>query len=109
MVVSEERERGGGGYCCFDEGCLPPSWFYLADRTSLLPRAGKLYSRDVFAFLCLAIAAAAAAGGTVAAKAPSLLNRHQTEEWKGWMQVRKRGWGRGKRCADWARFETTKN
>ena len=71
------------------------SWFYLADRTSLLPRAGKLYSRDVFAFLCLAIAAAAAAGGTVAAKAPSLLNRHQTEEWKGWMQVSGREGGGG--------------
>ena len=33
--------------------------------------------------------------GTVAAKAPSLLNRHQTEEWKGWMQVRGREGGGG--------------
>ena len=45
------------------------------------------YSRDVLAFLFLVLTLVAMATSRVQHKAPLLLNRKQTEEWKGWMQV----------------------
>ena len=61
--------------------------FYCCDRTALSAGGAKSYSRDFFAFLSLALLAAAALGSTHSCKQPTLLNRDQTEEWKGWMQV----------------------
>lgn len=45
------------------------------------------YSRDVLAFLFLVLTLVAMATSRVQHKVPLLLNRKQTEEWKGWMQV----------------------
>lgn len=45
------------------------------------------YSRDVLAFLFVILTLAAAVTSQNKVKAPLLLNRKQTEEWKGWMQV----------------------
>ena len=65
------------------------------------------YSRDVLVFIFGVLTCVAFGSSLTAVKAPSLLNRSQTEEWKGWMQVRGRrgvnsstnlrgrgGWGR---------------
>ena len=46
------------------------------------------YSRDVLAFLFLVLTLVALATSRQPSKQPVLLNRKQTEEWKGWMQVR---------------------
>lgn len=51
-----------------------------------LPSPSQSYSRDTFMFISLAILAATGGYSTHNCK-PSLLNRDQTEEWKGWMQI----------------------
>lgn len=61
--------------------------FFLADRTSLFPDAKKHYSHDVFWFIYGTLVFVAAAYSLANDKTPGLLNRDQTEEWKGWMQV----------------------
>lgn len=45
------------------------------------------YSRDLLAFVFLLLTLVAAVTSKNTVKAPLLLNRKQTEEWKGWMQV----------------------
>lgn len=60
--------------------------FHLTDRTHVFSDAGKHYSRDVFAFLCLCLLAVSASSATPSHRG-TLLNRDQTDEWKGWMQV----------------------
>lgn len=45
------------------------------------------YSRDIMAFIFLVLTLVAFATSMHQCKAPQLLNRQQTEEWKGWMQV----------------------
>lgn len=73
-------------------------YFYVCDRTAFFGESEKHYSRDLFIFLYTMLCVVAAftslkklaaqpppAGGTQ--KAVNYLNRHQTEEWKGWMQV----------------------
>ncbi|GFR46084.1 hypothetical protein Agub_g7569 [Astrephomene gubernaculifera] len=67
-------------------GCLM-LWYFLSDRTSLLPTGEKSYSRDVFLFIFVALTCAAVGSSLRTFKFPLLLNRPQTEEWKGWMQV----------------------
>lgn len=70
-------------------------YFYICDRTNLLRQSEKSYNRDLFLFLysLLIIVAALTSFKSHHDKSPlsgkSLLylNRHQTEEWKGWMQV----------------------
>ncbi|XP_010931774.1 protein REDUCED WALL ACETYLATION 4 isoform X2 [Elaeis guineensis] len=69
--------------------------FYICDRTNLLGESAKNYNRDIFLFLYfLLIIVAAMTSLTVhhdkspvSGKSIQYLNRHQTEEWKGWMQV----------------------
>ncbi len=63
-------------------------WFYVADRTSLLPEGTKSYSRDTFFFIFLLLVVYCFSSWKKEFKAPVFLNRYQTEEWKGWMQVR---------------------
>ncbi|GLC37059.1 hypothetical protein PLESTB_001396100 [Pleodorina starrii] len=63
------------------------AWYFVADRTTLVPHGDKSYSRDVFVFLFAALTAVAVGTSLRAFKIPLLLNRPQTEEWKGWMQV----------------------
>ncbi len=59
------------------------------------PRLGALcgahtqeYSRDLFLFLFALLVIVAGATSMQPVRTPLLLNRPQTEEWKGWMQVR---------------------
>jgi hypothetical protein len=62
-------------------------WYFLADRTTVVPNGEKSYSRDVFVFVFVALTSVAVGSSIRAFKMPLLLNRPQTEEWKGWMQV----------------------
>ncbi len=90
-------------------------WYFICDRTPLIPEAGKVrelhhssrrganalasntcenspslsqaYSRDLLAFIFLVLTCVAFGSSLQTLKSPVLLNRSQTEEWKGWMQV----------------------
>lgn len=71
------------------------AYFYLCDRTNFFGESKKSYNRDLFLFLYfLLIIVAAITSFTIhhdkspfSGKSILYLNRHQTEEWKGWMQV----------------------
>ncbi|KAJ7968875.1 Protein REDUCED WALL ACETYLATION 1 [Quillaja saponaria] len=70
-------------------------YFYICDRTNTLGESTKNYSRDIFLFLYILLIIVSAMtslkkhSDTSAFSGRSILylNRHQTEEWKGWMQV----------------------
>ena len=62
-------------------------WYYVADRTEVFPRNPKSYSRDVLGFIFLALTLMAGWTSLKPCRTPMLLNRQQTEEWKGWMQA----------------------
>ncbi|CAN6468001.1 unnamed protein product [Victoria cruziana] len=70
-------------------------YFYLCDRTDLFGESQKSYSRDLFLFLYLLLIIVASMTSfkihhdksPFSGKPILYLNRHQTEEWKGWMQV----------------------
>lgn len=70
-------------------------YFYICDRTNLLGDSTKNYNRDLFLFLyALLIIVSAMTSlkkhqdkSAFSGKSILYLNRHQTEEWKGWMQV----------------------
>ncbi|KAL8235913.1 hypothetical protein R6Q59_016994 [Mikania micrantha] len=70
-------------------------YFYICDRTSLIVESTKSYNRDLFLFLyALLIIVSAMTSlkkhsdkSAFSGKSLLYLNRHQTEEWKGWMQV----------------------
>lgn len=70
-------------------------YFYLCDRTHLFPESKKSYSRDLFLFLYILLIIASALTSlkkhndksAFSGKSILYLNRHQTEEWKGWMQI----------------------
>ena len=70
------------------EFCAWMVWYYIADRTTLLPFGAKSYSRDIFATVYAVIVIAAFAGSMRKEKRVMTLSRQQTEEWKGWMQAR---------------------
>nr|XP_009393168.1 PREDICTED: protein REDUCED WALL ACETYLATION 4-like [Musa acuminata subsp. malaccensis] len=71
------------------------AYFYTCDRTDLFGESSKSYNRDIFFFLYfLLIIVAAMTSFKIhhdtspsSSKSVLYLNRHQTEEWKGWMQV----------------------
>ncbi|KAH9606873.1 hypothetical protein KSS87_019707 [Heliosperma pusillum] len=71
------------------------AYFYLCDRTNFFGESKKSYDRDLFLFLYfLLIIVSAVTSFTIhqdksplSGKSILYLNRHQTEEWKGWMQV----------------------
>ncbi|GMH19900.1 hypothetical protein Nepgr_021741 [Nepenthes gracilis] len=71
------------------------AYLYLCDRTNLFGESKKSYNRDLFMFLYfLLLIVAAVTSFTIhqdrssfSGKSILYLNRHQTEEWKGWMQV----------------------
>ncbi|RWR76415.1 protein REDUCED WALL ACETYLATION 2 isoform X1 [Cinnamomum micranthum f. kanehirae] len=71
------------------------AYFYICDRTNLFGESKKSYNRDIFLFLyfLLIIVSAVTSFKIHHDKSPFsgkpilYLNRHQTEEWKGWMQV----------------------
>ncbi|XP_058201298.1 protein REDUCED WALL ACETYLATION 3 [Rhododendron vialii] len=70
-------------------------YFYICDRTDLLGESTKNYNRDLFLFLYILLVIVSALTSlkkhhdksAFSGKAILYLNRHQTEEWKGWMQV----------------------
>lgn len=62
-------------------------WLYVADRTTIITAGPKEYIRDVFLFIFLVLTIVASSYSTTQGRAPRLINRQQTEEWKGWMQV----------------------
>ncbi|KAL2524317.1 O-acetyltransferase family protein [Abeliophyllum distichum] len=70
-------------------------YFYICDRTSFFADSTKSYNRDLFLFLFILLIIASAMTSfkkhhdksAFSGKAILYLNRHQTEEWKGWMQV----------------------
>lgn len=62
-------------------------WWYCVDRTNLLG-SGTKTTRLLDLWAVFAVLTGVAAVTSIRqAKAPVLLNRTQTEEWKGWMQV----------------------
>ncbi|KAL9233223.1 hypothetical protein vseg_008247 [Gypsophila vaccaria] len=71
------------------------AYYYLCDRTNLFGESKKSYNRDLFLFLYfLLIIVSAITSFTIhqdkspiSGRSILYLNRHQTEEWKGWMQV----------------------
>ncbi|KAF9076197.1 Cas1p-domain-containing protein [Rhodocollybia butyracea] len=60
---------------------------FSADRTSLWLKEQKLFSPWTFGFLNLASLAAGGLSLKYSDKDMGFLNREQTDEWKGWMQV----------------------
>ncbi|KAL0457522.1 UNVERIFIED_CONTAM: protein REDUCED WALL ACETYLATION 2 [Sesamum latifolium] len=70
-------------------------YFYICDRTNLLGESKKSYNRDLFLFLYFLLIIVSAITSLkihndkspFSGKSIMYLNRHQTEEWKGWMQV----------------------
>uniref|UniRef100_A0A7C9DUK3 Cas1p 10 TM acyl transferase domain-containing protein n=1 Tax=Opuntia streptacantha TaxID=393608 RepID=A0A7C9DUK3_OPUST len=70
-------------------------YFYVCDRTNLLGDSTKKYNRDLFLFLYFLLIIVSAMTSlkkhqdkaAFSGKSILYLNRHQTEEWKGWMQV----------------------
>ncbi|KDP27955.1 hypothetical protein JCGZ_19035 [Jatropha curcas] len=70
-------------------------YFYLCDRTDFFNSSTKSFNRDLFWFLySLLIIVSAITSFKIhhdrspfSGKPILYLNRHQTEEWKGWMQV----------------------
>jgi len=61
--------------------------FYVCDRTSTFPERTKSYSRDFFIAIFITLAAYGCYQTLRQSKTNAPLNREQTEEWKGWMQV----------------------
>ena len=61
--------------------------YYLCDDNHYFPAAQRTYSRDVFWFLVLLLFVVAAGLTRKETTDGKILNREQTEEWKGWMQV----------------------
>uniref|UniRef100_A0A7N2LSS6 Cas1p 10 TM acyl transferase domain-containing protein n=1 Tax=Quercus lobata TaxID=97700 RepID=A0A7N2LSS6_QUELO len=70
-------------------------YFYICDRTKLLGESTKNYNRDLFLFLNILLIIVSAFTSlkkhsdmsAFSGKSLLYLNRHQTEEWKGWMQA----------------------
>ncbi|PIN23602.1 O-acetyltransferase [Handroanthus impetiginosus] len=70
-------------------------YFYICDRTNIFGESTKSYNRDLFLFLYILLIIVSAMTSlkkhhdksAFSGKAILYLNRHQTEEWKGWMQV----------------------
>lgn len=70
-------------------------YLYICDRTNIFGQSKKSYNRDLFLFLYFLLIIVSAITSfkihhdksPFSGKSIMYLNRHQTEEWKGWMQV----------------------
>lgn len=65
------------------------NWLLMIAHSILTSFELQSYSRDLFIFLFVVLTIVAAGYSLRASRSPVLLHRHQTEEWKGWMQVGK--------------------
>ncbi|XVF62410.1 hypothetical protein PTKIN_Ptkin09bG0005500 [Pterospermum kingtungense] len=71
------------------------AYYYICDRTDVFASSKKNYNRDLFLFLYFLLIIVSAITSfkihhdksPFSGKSILYLNRHQTEEWKGWMQV----------------------
>lgn len=71
------------------------AYFYICDRTDVFGSSTKNYNQDLFWFLYFLLIIVSAITSfkihhdksPFSGKSILYLNRHQTEEWKGWMQV----------------------
>ncbi|KAH3752761.1 uncharacterized protein LOC127847875 [Dreissena polymorpha] len=61
-------------------------YFFLCDYRKIFPMLERVYDRDEFLFLVFVLFLVACAF-TLRPTSEKILNRAQTEEWKGWMQV----------------------
>ena len=61
-------------------------YFWLCDYQHMWPKTDKQYSRDIFIFIFFILVFVAFIF-TIKKTSDKILNRDQTEEWKGWMQV----------------------
>uniref|UniRef100_A0A0B7AH19 Cas1p 10 TM acyl transferase domain-containing protein n=1 Tax=Arion vulgaris TaxID=1028688 RepID=A0A0B7AH19_9EUPU len=61
-------------------------YFYLCDYAKIFPQGERVYSRDTFLFLVFIFFLVGCAF-SIKPNPDIILNRDQTEEWKGWMQV----------------------
>ncbi|KAG8480829.1 hypothetical protein CXB51_025308 [Gossypium anomalum] len=70
------------------------AYYYICDRTDVFASSKKSYNRDLFLFLYFLLIIVSAITSfkihhdksPFSGKSILYLNRHQTEEWKGWMQ-----------------------
>ncbi|KAK9153250.1 hypothetical protein Sjap_000730 [Stephania japonica] len=70
-------------------------YFFICDRTDIFSESAKKYNRDLFLFLYFLLIIVSSMTSlkkhndksAFSGKPILYLNRHQTEEWKGWMQV----------------------
>ncbi|KAL3887856.1 hypothetical protein ACJMK2_000245 [Sinanodonta woodiana] len=61
-------------------------YFFLCDYKKVFPLMERKYDKDTFLFLIF-LFFLVACGFTIKPTTDKILNREQTEEWKGWMQV----------------------
>merc|ERR1719334_1915664 len=61
-------------------------YFYICDRTNIFMKTNKQFSLVRF-FVPLIYVFVLGVWGTSTVKQDSFLNRDQTDEWKGWMQL----------------------
>lgn len=61
------------------------SYMYVMEDWA--PSAPRVYSRDLFATICVCLVAVGFAFTVKEERHPVVLAREQTEEWKGWMQI----------------------
>ncbi|RLM64364.1 protein REDUCED WALL ACETYLATION 4-like isoform X1 [Panicum miliaceum] len=70
-------------------------YFYICDRTNIFAESKKSYNRDMFLFLYILLIIASILTSlkkhhepsAISGKSILYLNRHQTDEWRGWMQM----------------------
>jgi hypothetical protein len=63
------------------------TFLFVADRTNLFLKENKQYDALTFAVLCILTLVAGVATMKPIEKDLGFLNREQTDEWKGWMQI----------------------
>ncbi|CAG5120363.1 unnamed protein product [Candidula unifasciata] len=103
-VIKRPRTVSGSGKSLSERPATPPAvtlnkfmssvvtfgailfYFFLCDYIKIFPQGARSYSRDTFLFLVFLFFLVGCAF-TLKSNPDKILNRDQTEEWKGWMQV----------------------